>query len=82
MVVYDIDEEKIKRLSSENSNFKSTSNHLKIILADFAIMPVSTVFSRSKESDISFIKPVAKIINQNQKRTQFKLTNRLISLTL
>ena len=66
MVVFDIVGWKIKRLSSENSNFEFTSNHLKMILSDFAIIPVPTAVSRSKEPDISFIKPVAKIIDQKK----------------
>jgi len=68
VIGYNIDEEKIKRLSSENNNFEFTSNPLKIKLADFVMVTVPTPVSRSKEPDLSFIKPVAKILDQNLKK--------------
>jgi len=68
VIGFDIDKEKIKRLSSENSNLEFTSDPLKIKLADFVIITVPTPVSKSKEPDLSFIKSAARIVGQNLKK--------------
>lgn len=67
VIGFDIDEEKIKRLSSENSDLEFTSDPLKIKLSDFVIITVPTPVTRSKEPDLSFIKSAARIVGQNLK---------------
>lgn len=68
VIGFDIDEEKINRLSSENSDLEFTSDPLKIKLADFVIITVPTPVSKSKEPDLSFIKSAARIVGQNLKK--------------
>ncbi len=68
VIGFDIDKEKIKRLSSENSDLEFTSDSLKIKLADFVIITVPTPVSKSKEPDLSFIESAARIVGQNLKK--------------
>jgi len=67
VIGFDIDEEKIKRLSSGNSDLEFTSDPLKIKLSDFVIITVPTPVTRYKEPDLSFIKSAARIVGQNLK---------------
>ena len=67
VIGFDIDEEKIKRLSSENSDLEFTSDSLRIKLADFVIITVPTPVSKSKEPDLSFIESAARIVGRNLK---------------
>jgi len=68
VIGFDIDKEKIKRLSSENSDLEFTSDSLKIKLADFVIITVPTPVTRSKEPDLSLIESAARIVGQNLKK--------------
>lgn len=68
VIGFDIDKEKIKRLSSENSDLEFTSDSLKIKLADFVIIAVPTPVTRSKEPDLSLIESAARIVGQNLKK--------------
>ena len=68
VIGFDIDKEKIKRLSTENSDLEFTSDSLKIKLADFVIITVPTPVTRSKEPDLSFIESAARIVGQNLKK--------------
>jgi len=68
VIGFDIDKEKIKRLSSENMGLEFTSDPLKIKMADFVIITVPTPVSKSKEPDLSFIKSAARIVGQNLKK--------------
>ena len=68
VIGFDIDKEKIKRLSSENSDLEFTSDSVKIKLADFVIITVPTPVTRSKEPDLSFIESAARIVGQNLKK--------------
>jgi UDP-N-acetyl-D-galactosamine dehydrogenase len=68
VIGFDIDKEKIKRLSSENSDLEFTSDSLKIKLADFVIITVPTPVSKSKEPDLSFIESASRIVGQNLKK--------------
>ena len=68
VIGFDVDKEKIKRLSSENSDLEFTSDSLKIKLADFVIITVPTPVSKSKEPDLSFIESAARIVGQNLKK--------------
>jgi UDPglucose 6-dehydrogenase/UDP-N-acetyl-D-galactosamine dehydrogenase len=68
VIGFDIDKDKIKRLSSENSDLEFTSDSLKIKLADFVIITVPTPVTRSKEPDLSFIESAARIVGQNLKK--------------
>lgn len=47
VIGFDIDEEKIRRLSFENSDLEFTSDSLKIKLAGFVIITVPTPVSKS-----------------------------------
>ena len=68
VIGFDINEDKINRLSSENRNIEFTSNPFKIKLADFVIITVPTPVSKSKDPDLSFIKSAATVVGQNLKK--------------
>ena len=55
---YDIDEEKIKNLNSNNNedNLEFTSDPAKIRETDFVIICVPTPVTKSKEPDLSYVK--------------------------
>ena len=55
---YDIDEEKIKNLNSNNNedNIEFTSDPSKIRQADFVLICVPTPVTKSKEPDLSYVK--------------------------
>jgi UDPglucose 6-dehydrogenase/UDP-N-acetyl-D-galactosamine dehydrogenase len=70
---FDIDEEKVKRLSDEsntkqNIEFTFTSNPSKIKQADFVLICVPTPVTKSKEPDLSFVKSAAEIVGQHLKK--------------
>jgi UDPglucose 6-dehydrogenase/UDP-N-acetyl-D-galactosamine dehydrogenase len=57
-IAFDIDEEKVKRLSESNNkeNIEFTSDPSKIKQADFVLICVPTPVTKSKEPDLSFVK--------------------------
>jgi UDPglucose 6-dehydrogenase/UDP-N-acetyl-D-galactosamine dehydrogenase len=69
-IAFDIDEEKVKRLSESNSeeNIDFTSDPLKINQADFVLICVPTPVTKSKEPDLSYVKSAAEIVGQHLKK--------------
>jgi len=68
---FDIDEEKVKRLSDESNNkdnIEFTSDPSKIKQADFVLICVPTPVTKSKEPDLSYVKSAAEIVGRNLKR--------------
>ena len=70
VIGFDIDEEKIKNLNSNNNedNLEFTTNPSKIRQADFILICVPTPVTKSKEPDLSYVKSAAEIIGKNLKR--------------
>jgi len=62
VIAFDIDEEKVKWLSESNNeeNIEFTADPSKINQADFVIIAVPTPVTKSKEPDLSFVKPFCK----------------------
>jgi UDPglucose 6-dehydrogenase/UDP-N-acetyl-D-galactosamine dehydrogenase len=69
-IAFDIDEEKVKRLSESNNedNIEFTSDPSKIKQADFVLICVPTPVTKSKEPDLSFVKSAAEIVGKNLKK--------------
>ena len=67
---YDIDEEKIKNLNSNNNedNIEFTSDPSKIKQADFVLICVPTPVTKSKEPDLRYVKSAAEIVGKNLKK--------------
>jgi len=70
---YDIDEDKIKRLSNSesnqgNKNLFITNDRAKIGDADFVIISVPTPVTRSEEPDLCYVESAAEAISQNLKQ--------------
>ena len=67
---YDIDEEKIKNLNSNNNedNLEFTSDPSKIKRADFVLICVPTPVTKSKEPDLSYVRSAAEIVGKNLKK--------------
>jgi len=57
-IAFDIDEEKIKRLSESNNeaNLEFTTDPSEINQADFVLIRVPTPIIKSKEPDLSYVK--------------------------
>jgi UDPglucose 6-dehydrogenase/UDP-N-acetyl-D-galactosamine dehydrogenase len=69
-IAFDIDEEKVKRLSESNNkdNIEFTSDPAQIKQADFVLICVPTPVTKSKEPDLSFVKSAAEIVGQHLKK--------------
>jgi UDPglucose 6-dehydrogenase/UDP-N-acetyl-D-galactosamine dehydrogenase len=69
-IAFDIDEEKVKRLSESNNkqNIEFTADPSKIKQADFVLICVPTPVTKSKEPDLSFVKSAAEIVGQHLKK--------------
>ncbi len=70
-IAFDINEEKVKRLSDESNNEENiefTSDLSKIKQADFVLICVPTPVTKSKEPDLSFVKSAAEIVGQHLKK--------------
>jgi UDPglucose 6-dehydrogenase/UDP-N-acetyl-D-galactosamine dehydrogenase len=69
-IAFDIDEEKVKRLSESNNenNMEFTSDPSKINQADFVLICVPTPVTKSKEPDLSFVKSAAEIVGLHLKK--------------
>ena len=69
-IAFDIDEEKVKRLSESNTkeNIEFTSDPKKIKEADFVLIAVPTPVTRSKEPDLSYVRSAAEIVGKNLKK--------------
>ena len=69
-IAFDIDEEKIKRLSESNNedNIEFTSDPSKIKQADFVLICVPTPVTKSKEPDLRYVKSAAEIAGKNLKK--------------
>jgi len=67
---YDIDEEKIKNLNSNNNedNLEFTTKPSKIRQADFVLICVPTPVTKSKEPDLSYVKSAAELVGKNLKK--------------
>jgi len=67
---YDIDEEKIKNLNSNNNedNLEFTSDPSKIKEADFVLICVPTPVTKSKEPNLSYVRSAAEIVGKNLKK--------------
>jgi UDPglucose 6-dehydrogenase/UDP-N-acetyl-D-galactosamine dehydrogenase len=69
-IAFDIDEEKVKRLSESNNkdNIEFTSDPAQIKEADFVLICVPTPVTKSKEPDLSYVKLAVEIIGRNLKK--------------
>jgi UDPglucose 6-dehydrogenase/UDP-N-acetyl-D-galactosamine dehydrogenase len=70
-IAFDIDEEKVKRLSDESNNEHNidfTSDPSKINEADFVLICVPTPVTKSKEPDLSYVKSAAEIVGRHLKK--------------
>jgi len=69
-IAFDIDEEKVKRLSESNNeeNIEFTSDPSEIKQADFVLICVPTPVTKSKEPDLSFVTSATEIVGQNLKK--------------
>jgi len=67
---YDIDEEKIKNLNSNNNedNLEFTAKPSKIRQADFVLICVPTPVTKSKEPDLKYVKSATEIVGKNLKK--------------
>jgi len=70
VIGYDIDEEKIKNLNSNNNedNLEFTAKPSKIRQADFVLICVPTPVTKSKEPDLKYVKSATKIVGKNLKK--------------
>ena len=70
VIGFDIDEEKVKRLSESNNkqNIEFTTDPSKIKRADFVLICVPTPVTKSKEPDLSYVKSAAEIAGKNLKK--------------
>ena len=68
VIGFDINEEKVKKLSKNNKTFEITSDSSKIKLADFVIIAVPTPVTKSKQPDLSPVISASKIVGQNLKQ--------------
>jgi UDPglucose 6-dehydrogenase/UDP-N-acetyl-D-galactosamine dehydrogenase len=67
VIAYDIDGEKIKKLSHNNKdkNIIYTSDQSKIKEGNFIIICVPTPITKSKDPDLTYVKSVAEIVGKN-----------------
>ena len=67
---FDIDEEKVKRLSESNNeqNIEFTADPARIKQADFILIAVPTPVTKSKEPDLRYVKSAAEIAGKNLKK--------------
>ena len=70
VIGFDIDEEKIKNLNSNNNedNLEFTAAPSRIKEADFILICVPTPVTKSKEPDLRYVKSAAEIVGKNLKR--------------
>ena len=70
VIAFDIDEEKVKRLSGSNTkdNIEFTSDTAQIRQADFVLICVPTPVTKSKEPDLRYVKSAAEIVGKNLKK--------------
>ena len=69
-IAFDIDEEKVKRLSESNNeeNIEFTTDPSRIKQADFVLICVPTPVTKSKEPDLSFVTSATEIVGKNLKK--------------
>jgi len=70
-IAFDIDEEKVKRLSDESNNennIEFTADPSKIKQADFVLICVPTPVTKSKEPDLKYVKSAAEIVGKHLKK--------------
>ena len=70
VIGFDIDEEKTRNLGNNNrnkDNLEFTTDPSKIKLADFVIIAVPTPVTKSKASDLRYIKSAAETVGKNLK---------------
>jgi len=65
---FDIDAEKIDRLSNNKANIEFTSDAARIKEADFVLIAVPTPVTKSKEPDLRYVKSAVKIVGKNLKK--------------
>ena len=69
VIGYDVNVDKIKKLSQHNEcNIKFTSDPVMIREADFMIICVPTPVAKSKEPDLSYVKSAAELVGKNLKK--------------
>jgi len=70
VIGFDIDEEKIKNLNSNNNedNIEFTSDPAQIKQADFVLICVPTPVTKSKEPDLRYVKSAAETVGKNLKK--------------
>lgn len=68
VIGFDVDKNKVSKLSNDYSNLELTSDPSKIKKANFVIMAVPTPVTKSKEPDLSYVRSASKIIGQNLKK--------------
>jgi UDPglucose 6-dehydrogenase/UDP-N-acetyl-D-galactosamine dehydrogenase len=69
-IAFDIDEEKVKRLSESNNedNLEFTADPARIKQADFVLICVPTPITKSKEPDLKYVKSAAETVGQHLKK--------------
>ena len=69
-IAFDIDEEKVKRLSERNNeaNIEFTAAPSEINQADFVLICVPTPVTKSKEPDLRYVKSAVEIAGKNLKK--------------
>lgn len=68
VIGFDINENKIKKLSQNYNQFEITSNPLKIKQADFVIIAVPTPVTKSKQPDLLPVVAASEIVGKNLKK--------------
>jgi len=69
VIGYDVNVDKIKKLSQNNEcNIEFTSDPANIREADFVIICVPTPVTKSKEPDLSYVKSAAELVGKNLKK--------------
>ena len=70
VIGYEIDEEKVKRLNSENDeeNLRFMTDKSEIGEADFVLICVPTPVTKSKEPNLYFVKAATKTVGRNLKK--------------
>ncbi len=70
VIGFDIDDNKVKRLSESNGNHNLafTTEPIEVKQADFVIICVPTPVTKTKEPDLSYVRRAANTVRQNMKK--------------
>lgn len=68
VIGFDVNEEKIRKLSNEHTDFEVTSDPSRIKIADFVIIAVPTPVTKSKQPDLSIVRSASETVGQSLKK--------------